>query len=116
MFVFSDGEDDASLITHTKAGDSLVIASIRVYSIAPEFGERGKSRMSYFARLTGGRKMLADSDKGKDEAVTRITEDLKGGVEVTYDPSCVVSKDGKIKAQVKLHNGRAILAAEEVSH
>jgi hypothetical protein len=116
MFVFSDGEDDAGHINHTEAGDSLVAAGIRVYAIAPEFGEKGKSMMSYFVRLTGGRKSLADNDKSKDEAVTRIAEDLKGGVEVIYDPSGVVSKNGKIKVQVKIHNGGAILAAEELSH
>jgi hypothetical protein len=114
MFVFSDGDDDASHINHTAVGDSLVIAGIRVYSIAPEFGEKGKSVMAYFARLTGGRKILADNDKSKDEAVIRITEDLKGGVEVTYDPSGVVSKGGRIKVQLKTHGG-AILAAEELS-
>jgi hypothetical protein len=114
MFVFSDGDDDASLINQTNAGDSLLAAGIRVYSIAPEFDQKGKVAMAYFARLTGGRKILADNDKSKDEAVTRITEDLKGGVEVTYDPSGVVSKGSRIKVQLKTHSG-TILAAEALS-
>ena len=59
MFLFSDGEDDASRITQKEAGEDLVRAGIRVYALATEFGPRGKRKVETLCSLTGGRMTAA---------------------------------------------------------
>ncbi len=115
MFVFSDGDDDASRITQKQAGELLIGAGIRVYALATEFGQRGKRIFETLCRLTGGRLLLADDKGSMKHAGDRIVDDLISGVEVSYTTPARKPKSGMSKIQAKCRaKGIAVLAAEEV--
>jgi len=56
MFLFTDGEDNASHLSPNKAAEIVLTAGVRIYAFAPNPGVelRGDRILAQFTKLTGG--------------------------------------------------------------
>ena len=117
MFLFSDGEDDASRISLLQTSDLMLEPDLRIYAITPESLERrGERAMSLFAKNTGGRFFRVGNDKAVTRAIDQISRDLDGLTEVSYEHAGVNSKKSSYELDIRAHGkGFSILAPELIA-
>ncbi len=85
VFVFSDGEDNASHHKRDQALAALLAAHIRVYAFSPNnsgFTTRGDNILRYFAENTGGRFLVIPSSPSVNDYQRSMSKVMR---EIRYD-------------------------------
>ena len=86
MFLFTDGDDDASKLTLNEALNAVEAGNLRLFAFAPqlELNRRGKRALEKFTESTGGRLFVPGNTKGLEHAMTQIEQDLDNLLEISY--------------------------------
>jgi hypothetical protein len=101
MFLFTNGQDDASFTTFQQALNTTLNAGIRVYAFAPEHGleHYAKHVLAMSTKLTGGRLFQPTNLEGLDRAIDRTSQDFDGLVEAIFIPTGVEVDTLDVKAR-----------------
>lgn len=84
MFIFSDGEDNASTLTRDAAAAVVMRAGVRVYAIGDVKGPRAVAALKKFAQESGGKDYFVGKEKDFDAALTDLSRELANRFAVTF--------------------------------
>jgi Ca-activated chloride channel homolog len=116
MFLFTDGNDDASNISLLEVADDVVRAHVLVFAMTPvdELQRHAKRALEMLSQQTGGRVFILRNERGLEEAVSQISQGLENVFEATYTPASL--KSGILKLDLKCQKkGLTLMAPEKTS-
>ncbi len=114
MFLFTDGDDDASNLSLNEALNAVEAGNLRLFAFAPqlELDRRGKRALEKFTEATGGRFFVPGNTKGLQRAINQVEQDLDNLLEISYIPRLTQSGMPKIDLKSR-KRGVSVLAPEQ---
>jgi Ca-activated chloride channel homolog len=101
LFVFSDGEDNASNSNLDRTLDILVRSGVRVYSIGHADGPRAIHALKQFAENTGGGAYFLTQKKGIENSLAEISRELAGVFSLKLPATMPLPGDHVYKIELK---------------
>lgn len=116
MFLFTDGEDDASRVNHQQAINAVVSSGLRVYAFVPRsIAGRAEQMITVLIKSAGGMLFWSDTGKDAERNVEHLCRDLDGLAEISYEelePSGLSPKSLEIKSRKK---GLSVIGPKEIT-
>jgi VWFA-related protein len=113
MFLFSDGDDNQSHITHGRAIETAIFAGLRIYAIGPEdpHHTHGSNILKKFAQNSGGEFFTCDRPTDIEKIAPKLNGDLRNLFNVNYEEAEAKPDNGPRRIEVKcLKKGVTVLA------
>lgn len=89
VFIFSDGQDNASHTNRDSTVSALLRSGLRVYAVGQQTKEpnsKGPRVLKQFAERTGGKVYFPSKEEDVNKSVADIANDLASSLLVTYSP------------------------------
>jgi Ca-activated chloride channel family protein len=113
IFVFSDGDDNQSHITHERVTEMAAVVGVRIYAIGPDDSHHahGSSILKKIAEGTGGEFFTESRLSSVDRIALQINSDLRNVFAVAYETESGKPDTGPRKIDVECSKkGTTILA------
>jgi len=112
IFLFTDGEDDASDMSLEKAANVIVESNVRVVAIVPQSEVKHYPRhaLEQFTKRTGGWLFIPKNDEGLKRTVDEVLLDLNSLFEINYVSS---PSPGINKIELKARKSRVLIVGPE---
>jgi Ca-activated chloride channel homolog len=113
LFLFSDGDDNQSHVTHERATEMAAIAGVRIYAIGPDDSHHshGSAILKKITEGTGGEFFPESRLSSVDKIAAQINGDLRNQFTVAYETESGKPDNRPRKIEVKcLKKGTTILA------
>jgi VWFA-related protein len=118
IFLFSDGDDNQSHITHEQATEMAAVVGVRIYAIGPDDSHHahGSAILKKIAEGTGGEFFPESRLSSVDKIASQINSDLRNQFAVAYETESGKLDNRPRKIEVKCSKkGTTILAPRWVN-